>query len=213
MPFPMVHLCIAHEIVITTPTIKNPAEFLLGSMAPDAVHFRQGFVHEMKKRTHVCDEEWGNATDNEGWTENVLQLLRDNLNTHSDFVCGYCCHIFADIQNNIKFWIPSKELYREELSRGISPMHKQDHLIDYQLYQTYPGREQIWRLLDEAQALEIPGVSVKSELEEMKNSILYKQFKDERAPADSAAVAKRFEFIQNEAVFIKNILEGQGVWD
>ena len=50
MPLPMVHLSTAVKIS-TIQGLKSP-EFYLGSISPDAVHMRTGFVRDDKTRSH-----------------------------------------------------------------------------------------------------------------------------------------------------------------
>ena len=50
MPLPMVHLSTAVKIN-TLQGLKSP-EFYLGSISPDAVHMRTGFVRDDKIRSH-----------------------------------------------------------------------------------------------------------------------------------------------------------------
>jgi len=60
MGFPMVHLCIAKELFSLKPDIKNLPDFFTGALAPDAVHFRQGFTGDDKKKSHLVpgNEKW-----------------------------------------------------------------------------------------------------------------------------------------------------------
>jgi hypothetical protein len=54
MPWPMSHLYIA-ENVLKSHTIKiiNLPQYYLGSIAPDAVHFRENFDRSLKRVTHL----------------------------------------------------------------------------------------------------------------------------------------------------------------
>jgi hypothetical protein len=55
MPLPMVHLAIAvraHELMGSEPT---PA-FLLGSIAPDAIHMRPNATRDDKRKTHLLSD-------------------------------------------------------------------------------------------------------------------------------------------------------------
>lgn len=53
MPWPMVHFSIAEQL-----WNQNPSpEFLLGSIAPDAIHMREGSTRQDKGRTHLCDDD------------------------------------------------------------------------------------------------------------------------------------------------------------
>ena len=49
MPFPMIHLRIGWNILKGMGEIKRPADFLLGVLAPDAVHVRAHYNSDMKR--------------------------------------------------------------------------------------------------------------------------------------------------------------------
>ena len=87
MAFPLTHLIVAENIT-KTHDIKDESDFLLGSIAPDAVHYRKSFVGasmseigKAKKASHLCpvsDEKWGSITDNDGWLICVENFLGEH---------------------------------------------------------------------------------------------------------------------------------------
>jgi hypothetical protein len=54
MPLPMVHLWVAVQMGEARGIWPSP-EFLLGSIAPDAVHMRPGYERVHKRRSHLQD--------------------------------------------------------------------------------------------------------------------------------------------------------------
>lgn len=190
MPFPMVHLSIARNILGAAHHIKNPCQFMLGSIAPDSVHFRPDFNSDMKKVSHlvVGDERWGYVTDNAGWKENVLtflDLMRDFEDT--DFILGYCAHILADIKHNVEIWTPFRLEHQHELDSGQgSALHREAIEVDFELYRTCPERPEIWALLERAQAVDIPGIVRSSDIERAKSHLLHRQYLG-RKPVDVSA--------------------------
>ncbi|NLA60374.1 MAG: zinc dependent phospholipase C family protein [Firmicutes bacterium] len=189
MPFPIVHLSIARNILSATSHIKRPCQFMLGSIAPDAVHFRPDFKSDMKKVSHlvVGDERWGWVTDNAGWKENALtflELMRDS--DESDFILGYCAHILADIRHNMEIWTPFRAQHKHELKSGHSALHMEAVEVDFELYRTCPDRPEMWDLLERARAIDIPGIVESSDIERAKNHLLYRQYKG-RKPVDTSA--------------------------
>jgi len=86
MAFPLTHLLVAKKIIDKLQdNIVSKELFVLGSIAPDAVHYRKEFVGAAmsgigaaKKITHLCpvsDEKWGQVTDNDGWVECIKTFL------------------------------------------------------------------------------------------------------------------------------------------
>ncbi len=55
MSYPMVHLKIAYGLLVRDDgeRIKRSGDFLLGSVAPDAVHFHDSYDVSLKERSHI----------------------------------------------------------------------------------------------------------------------------------------------------------------
>ena len=215
MPFVMTHLYIAYDIINTTSQIKNPSDFLLGAIAPDAVHFRKSYESDMKKASHLCvgEERWGWISNNEEWTENVFAFLdRNSSNANTDFIHGYCSHILADIQNNIKIWTPFKDSEQDALKDGMGSTlyHKEAKAVDYLLFLRDQRRKTIWSLLKKASGHDIENVAFKVEIEAMRDSILNEQY-DNRPIADDSehrynTLSGMIQFIEEESKYIKELL-------
>lgn len=171
MTYPMTHLCIAYNILNTTPQIKEPCDFLLGALAPDSVHFRDNYNSDMKKISHLCvgNEKWGEITNNQEWLENALAFLNANkYEKNSDFIHGYCAHIITDIQTNIKMWTPIRLGNEDTKIYG-----KEVYNIDYELYIAHPARTIIWQMLENATGYDILNIVAENEIDKMKNSIIH----------------------------------------
>lgn len=214
MPFPMTHLCIAYNILNNTSQIKNPCDFMLGALAPDSVHFRDNYESGMKKVSHLCmgDKEWGQETNNQEWIENVLTFLQENKHMeNSDFMYGYCSHIVADIQNNIKIWTPFRLENSDALEKGAgSVYHQESYAMDYELYLLHPQRKIIWQMLEDATSYNIVNIVMSNEIDKMKDAILHSQFMDRESTDLShnkyVTLSKSQEFISVESEYIGRIL-------
>jgi hypothetical protein len=100
LPWPMVHFAIADKLFMHEP---SPA-FLLGSIAPDAIHSRENSSRQDKNQTHLCKED-GSMPD----LVTLQKFCETNLNKqgHPDwnsFVLGYASHVFADIRWTETVW-------------------------------------------------------------------------------------------------------------
>lgn len=214
MPFAMTHLYIAYNILSNTPQIKKPCNFMLGALAPDSVHFRDNYNSDMKKKSHLCvgDEKWGRVTNNQEWLKRVLDFLQENKHTEKrDFIYGYCCHILADIQNNIKIWTPFRLENKEDLEKGMGSIyHQESYDIDYALYLSNPQQKVIWEMLQDATGYDIPNVVIGDEIEKMKQDLLHRQFSNRKSVDLSSNKYVRLpamqEFINVESVYIRNLL-------
>lgn len=214
MPFSMTHLYIAYNILSNTPQIKKPCDFLLGALAPDSVHFRNNYNSDMKKKSHLCagDEKWGRITNNQEWLKNVLAFLHKNDHMEKvDFVYGYCSHILADIQNNIKIWTPFLLENKETLEKGLgSVYHQESYDMDYVLYLLNPQQKVIWEMLEDAIGYDIPNAVVGHEINKMKHAVLHSQFLGRESVDVSlnkyVTLSCMQEFISVESQYIKNLL-------
>lgn len=94
MPWPMVHLTVAHLVQQGRPS----PSFVLGNIAPNAVLTRPSMNHQMKWDTHLCKG------------EGILPRVRDiqrfyssHSSIHlgeeySQFLMGYAAHLYVDLR-------------------------------------------------------------------------------------------------------------------
>lgn len=213
MPFAMIHLNIALNILKSTDIIKKPEDFILGAVAPDSIHFRNEYTSKMKFNSHLClgTEQWGQITNNREWEENVIQFLRKEKNIeNADFLYGYCCHILADIQNNRKVWQPFKERIKNSKIPGVGKKyHQESNDIDYEIFKL-PSQNEIWELLSKGDSYEIPNVTRKYEILKMRESLLFEQFTN-RTDADISQneyvkLPDMIKFIEKESEYIMKLL-------
>ena len=187
MPFPMTHLLIAKNILEVNTKIKDEASFLLGSISPDSVHFRNNYTGEYKKISHLCigNENWGECTNNDEWWENVLIFLNDNKDADNfDFYLGYCVHIFSDILWNISFWSP----YRFDCIKKHGKLKEDDDKkwrqecndIDYFLYNELKNDRNLWLNIETSCGIDIPQIAFAEEIHKIKINILNNQYKNRK---------------------------------
>ena len=93
MPLPMVHLSVAVKIG-TLQGLKSP-EFYLGSISPDAVHMRAGFVRDDKTRSH-CNARMLASIDE---LDSLCVMIEKSVGKEGEFLLGYLVHILTDL-----FW-------------------------------------------------------------------------------------------------------------
>jgi hypothetical protein len=94
MPLPMVHVSIAVKLWENEGVSEIPPSFLLGSIAPDAIHMRKNTNREDKKYTHFNIESGNNL-------DPIKEKYRNYIaqNPDSDwhwFVRGYFAHVLTD---------------------------------------------------------------------------------------------------------------------
>jgi len=217
MAFPLTHLLVADEISKTDP---DPGLFLLGSIAPDAIHYRpkyknwssKGFskngIGPAKKITHLCpisDEKWGYITDNNGWAQQVKNFLNQNPNSPQHK--GYAAHILTDILNNQTIWTTFRKNHPKEAAKGYSGRYY-DELknIDLKLYHEYYKNSRIPELLKDTTAKDMPNLVAAEEIHAIRDNILYVQYKDAPPPSQMDYLYVNFDevldFIQEAARYV-----------
>lgn len=87
MPLPTLHLVLAQETAALA-GISLSGRFLLGNLAPDAIHMRPGADRQDKNRTHLRVPDW-NAS-----MERSRQLIAEH--GEDPFLAGCALHILAD---------------------------------------------------------------------------------------------------------------------
>lgn len=214
MPYPISHLKIAWEIINrrknTAEQIEHPEAFLLGSIAPDAVHFAitnsNIEVYALKKISHIVmsDEAWGQVTDNDRWLGDLIGFYNRHLragDVEPDFLRGYYCHILADMYNNKNVWLPYLKLHPELQNNMIdgqrSTIHNARGTIDKLMYHSWQDKETVWVLLKSATVCRIQDAVVSEtidilradELERIRTHVLYEQYKDIGTVANTYAKA------------------------
>lgn len=216
MPFPMIHLRIGWNILNGTGEIKRPADFLLGVLAPDAVHVRAHYHSDMKRVSHLCvgDEKWGLITNDQEWQERVLRFLKDNRGSeHGDFLLGYCVHILTDIQNNRKVWTPFRKVNQVVLDHGGGSLyHQESDKVDYGFYESFPYRKEICRLIEMADGLDLEPIIIGDEVNAMKAHFLNERYRNRQLMDTSGnryvLVEAMESFIREESLTIKELILG-----
>jgi len=219
MAYPLTHLCVANRVVEVL-NISAPEDFLLGAIAPDAVHYREGFkgtqmtnIGAEKKITHLCpisDEKWGRVTDNDGWINCVHKFLQGNK---SDFALGYATHVLTDIVTNMWLWGNFRNKYPQEAAKGYnSGYHTDLHKVDIRIYHTFFKDSKIRRLLQAAAPQGIAGLVTAEEVQAIQDNLLHVSYKNVPPTADTTdcfyvTYEQTLEIIDESVSFCVDILK------
>lgn len=143
MPLPMVHFSVAVEYFEHR---DIPSAFLLGSIAPDAIHMRRDTNREDKKRTHLHMEGEPNLPE---YARNRYEhyISQSPDEEWKWFVKGYFAHLLTD-----HFWlldVHSVFKERTELD-GLTKdetrksYYRDTDQIDFTFYRTKPWVQEVW---------------------------------------------------------------------
>ena len=157
MPLPMVHLAVAAMMLPDLQDPRVPA-FLVGNIAPDAIHMRPGWTTDDKRRVHL----FLSSTDVPDGAELAARDLLTDWRNHGVAIgplhIGYAAHVLTDLLWRARVWFPLRKKLPAEIGyqEGRVLYYRETDEIDRQIFETALWRDQVWRLLAEAQPADIP---------------------------------------------------------
>ncbi len=105
MAQPMMHLLVADKIYRKFSSIHLYGDFLLGSIAPDAVHVKEDYTREIKDISHYRF----NSTSHISYFDTFIDEYHTSENI--DFVAGYLVHLLSDMIWYHSVRVPFKEAF------------------------------------------------------------------------------------------------------
>lgn len=183
MAYQMIHLEVAYRLLEKYDWITKQGDFLMGAIAPDAVHFHDTYEVWLKEHSHLwdCGPKWGITLDSEKWKRNVLEFWKTHKeDDNREFLAGYCVHILTDWMNDIKIWSPFRNANMKDGNvEEIYHIYGREAIgSDQWLYQNSNHTEKIMELLSESQTYSIAGCVEKQDVERQKKHMLTEQYKD-----------------------------------
>lgn len=176
MPLPMVHLAVAVQMHALMDSSASP-DFLLGSIAPDAIHMRAGSGRDDKRMIHLSET-------NDPENERVRSFLEQIGSCGQlGFAEGYASHILTD-----RLWVGrfdafftnkmTPQLTREE-RRTL--YYLETDQIDFDLYHQASWRSEVWSRLASAQPKEFGSLLTAEEISRWRDRTLiwFDQLKQE----------------------------------
>jgi hypothetical protein len=175
----MVHLAVAVQVCSLWEGEPTP-EFLLGNIAPDAIHMRPNAERSDKRRVHL--EAVPDATEH----ERIHALLAQHWTEESemiDFVEGYAAHILTDYLWHKTVWVPFTETAPRDLSaqERLSLYYLETDQIDFNLYHQASWRSSVWTKLAAARPKTLAPLLTAEEIEKWRDRTLrwYEELKEE----------------------------------
>lgn len=157
MPLPMVHLKVADMLAPRLKLQDKPA-FYLGSIAPDGVHMLEDCRYEDKDRSHLYCRSTGKV-------ENVAKFLGEISRYASrDYGLGYGVHVLTDMLWLVEVFRKYEKKYEADTHHPLEKSrfyYSDTDQLDIMLYNTMGSREEIWQMLSQARAVDLPGILCK----------------------------------------------------
>ena len=183
MSYQMTHLEVAYRLMDKYKWIEARPDFLLGAIAPDAVHFHEEYYTKLKEQSHLwdCGPRWGITLDSDKWKRNVLDFWNmHKTDSNRDYIAGYCVHILTDWLNDIKIWSPfiNENMQDEDVDAIYHIYGQEAYRGDQWLFHESNNSEKIMSLLAESQEYSIVNCVLQKDVETQKKYILSEQYKN-----------------------------------
>lgn len=189
MSLQMIHMEIAYRLLEYLPQIEHPAEFILGSVAPDAVHMNPDYDVSSKVKSHLFENcgPWGDTQDYKQWQNNIEAYFERIAAVQEepagrDFMLGICVHCLTDRWNDIRIWRKAQSEFLPAMAFEAfrEAFYREQRSIDNWLYQNSENTAQIRKLLSNAESFEIEDFVDREELENLRKHLLTVQYNVEK---------------------------------
>lgn len=170
MPLPMVHLAIAVRLYARN-NLVPPPPFLLGSLAPDAIHMRPNVTRADKDITHLGKP---STTHDAAPLKTFVQRAGVTDQMQHAFLVGYVAHILADRRWTATV-IPH---FSQALPSSVSAderrtvYYQETDQIDFNLYHHAPWRPVTWMALATAAPLPAEALLTAAEIGQWRDRTL-----------------------------------------
>lgn len=220
------HMVVAREMMKLLPegTIKDDGLFYLGTLAPDAIHVREGYVRAFKKHTHLRDD----IPDKDFALEDSLSLFHKRV---SDFIMknrerednlldlyrGYVVHLLTDelfiltIRTEFCELMEKLDVTQEDTKFYediVTDMHRNDYL----LVENYKEMNEIRKQLEQVRIYEILDYLTDQEIEKSRDWLINRHFVETNELKEPVYISyeRTMNFIKMAAADITTRLSGEG---
>ncbi len=185
MSFQMTHMQIAYNLMDRIGITEGKEEFILGSVAPDAVHFRENFRIEEKVHSHLFEGcgPWGDTQDYDKWISNIEKFYYEYVKKETDAIfraykLGICVHCLTDYYNDLFIWRKSQKRFIPPmtLEEFRSAYYPEAITVDKWLFQNSDDSLEIFKLLKASHGFDLGDYTRIEDLERVKDNLLNNQY-------------------------------------
>lgn len=171
MAYTMTHILAAEKVLKYFPEVRDSSTYILGAIAPDAVHADPNYTVELKEKSHLFTPElrWGEINDWEKaglWLDNIKKYYLDNKNIYNiDFLLGYIVHLITDVYSSMYFYTPFVESIKDDYERRIEQFKKESYGVNIYLFSLYSEKKDLRKMLHAGEAITLESVVRKEDIE------------------------------------------------
>ena len=171
MAYTMTHILVAEEALKYFPEVRDSSTYILGTIAPDAVHADSNYTVGLKEKSHLFTPglRWGKINDWEKaglWLENIKKYYIENKKIYNiDFLLGYIVHLITDVYCSMYFYTPFLESIKDDNEQRIAQYKKESYGVNFYLFSLYSEKNDLHKILHAGEAIALDGVIRKEDIE------------------------------------------------
>ena len=170
MAYTMTHILIAEKVL---EDIKMPVDYstyIVGAIAPDAVHASPDYTRIMKEKSHLFAEGaiWGKVTKESefhDWLESIRTFYAGNCDKYNrDFFLGYIVHVLTDVCSCRQIFAPfyhsisKPSISKESFEHKMEQFKAESYCVNYGLYCEYSKEKNLLHILQKGKSCSLVGV-------------------------------------------------------
>lgn len=215
MAYTMTHILIAEEIQFAFKRKIDYSTYILGTIAPDAVHASPDFKIELKERSHLFVDglTWGEIGDEAEvhiWLENIIKYYLKNRHKYNvDFLLGYVIHLLADVYCSVHFFAPFVKDINGDYNEKMAQFKRENYMVNYYLFLLFSKENNLYNVLHEGEAITLDDIISKAVIERRIEQLFEYEFKCwDISHIDENKICKIEDMerlIQDASLFIKKV--------
>lgn len=173
MAYTMTHILIADKVFDYLDEPVDYSTYIVGSIAPDAVHASPDYTRTLKEKSHLFTKElvWGRVSKEsefEDWLASIKWFYVNNYDKYDrDFLLGYIVHVLTDVCSCRQVFAPFYiSLSEENFNEKMEQFRKESYCVNYYLFQEYSKEKNLLSILERGKSCQIPDVFDNRLLEE-----------------------------------------------
>jgi len=164
MAYTMTHILIAERVLDYIKTPIDYSTYIVGAIAPDAVHASPHYTPILKEKSHFFVEGavWGKITKESqmrDWLDSIKTFYMSNYDKYDrDFFLGYIVHVLTDVYSCIQVYAPFYNSLKDNFDDKMAQFRKENYCVNYYLFCEYSKGKDLFNVLREGRSCSIEDV-------------------------------------------------------
>lgn len=164
MSYTMIHILTAEKVLKLLDCEIDYSTYMLGVLAPDAVHAAKEYSQDLKERSHIFAPGlvWGRVVskdDMDKWLNSIMSFAKREKDKYDkSFFLGYIVHLLTDMYSCEKIYVSFYYSLGENKKEAMVKYRAESASVNYYLYDKYFGKEKLDDILRRGRQYSIEGV-------------------------------------------------------